>query len=139
MLLDKLGGNIRYYRKKMGWTQQELARRINVSRPVLTKWENGKSTPDLNALIKLSQVFNSSVDALLGNFQHKHMLIREAKKMYHIEGHADEEMLEIIRYLQAHQEFKTGLYSLSRISPRKRKPIEKLLKIALHDLLEMTR
>jgi transcriptional regulator with XRE-family HTH domain len=52
-------------RKKAGWSQEELAYQMGVSRQSVSKWESGTSIPDLERILKLSQVFGVSTDYLL--------------------------------------------------------------------------
>ena len=52
-------------RKKAGWAQEELAYQMGVSRQSVSKWESGTSIPDLERILKLSQVFGVSTDYLL--------------------------------------------------------------------------
>ena len=52
-------------RKKNGWSQEELAEQMNVSRQAVCKWEGAQSIPDINKLIQLSKLFNVSIDYLL--------------------------------------------------------------------------
>ncbi len=54
-----------YLRKKSGWSQEELAEQINVSRQSVSKWEGAQSIPDLEKIIKLSELFGVSTDYLL--------------------------------------------------------------------------
>ncbi len=52
-------------RKKNGWSQEELAEHLNVSRQSVSKWESGMSVPDLNKIIAMSELFGVSTDYLL--------------------------------------------------------------------------
>ena len=52
-------------RKQKGWSQEELAMQMNVSRQSVSKWESMSSLPDLDKIIKLSQLFGVSTDYLL--------------------------------------------------------------------------
>lgn len=52
-------------RKKNGWSQEELAEKLNVSRQSVSKWESGLSVPDLNKIIGMSALFGVSTDFLL--------------------------------------------------------------------------
>ena len=52
-------------RKKNGWSQEELAEKMNVSRQAVSKWEGAQSVPDLNKILLLSQIFGVSTDYLL--------------------------------------------------------------------------
>ncbi|MBQ7918522.1 MAG: helix-turn-helix transcriptional regulator [Lachnospiraceae bacterium] len=52
-------------RKKNGWSQEELAEKVHVSRQSVSKWEGAQSVPDLEKIILLSQIFGVSTDYLL--------------------------------------------------------------------------
>ncbi len=52
-------------RKKNGWSQEELAEKLNVSRQAVSKWESAQSVPDMNRILALSQAFGVSTDYLL--------------------------------------------------------------------------
>ncbi len=52
-------------RKQRGFSQEELAHRLHVSRQTVSKWELGDSTPDMEKLIAMSDLFEISLDALV--------------------------------------------------------------------------
>lgn len=52
-------------RKKSGWSQEELAEQMGVSRQAVCKWEGAQSIPDINKIIQLSQLFGVTIDYLL--------------------------------------------------------------------------
>ena len=52
-------------RKQRGWSQEQLAEMLNVSRQSVSKWEGGLSIPDLDKIIKMSSLFGVSTDYLL--------------------------------------------------------------------------
>lgn len=52
-------------RKKNGWSQEELAEKLSVSRQAVSKWESAQSIPDLQRVIQLSEIFGVSTDYLL--------------------------------------------------------------------------
>lgn len=52
-------------RKKNGWSQEELAEKIGVTRQAVSKWEGAQTTPDLQKLLQMSNVFGVSADYLL--------------------------------------------------------------------------
>lgn len=52
-------------RKQYGWSQEELADLVGVSRQSVSKWESATSMPDIQKIIKMSEVFGVSVDYLL--------------------------------------------------------------------------
>jgi transcriptional regulator with XRE-family HTH domain len=60
-----LADKIIYLRKRAGWSQEELAEQMGVSRQSISKWEGAQSIPDMNRLLKLSQIFGVSTDFLL--------------------------------------------------------------------------
>lgn len=52
-------------RKQKGLSQEELANRLNVSRQTISKWEVGESTPDMEKLAAISELFDISLDELV--------------------------------------------------------------------------
>ena len=52
-------------RKRNGWSQEDLAEKLDVSRQSISKWEGAQSVPDMNRILKLSEVFGVSTDFLL--------------------------------------------------------------------------
>lgn len=52
-------------RKQKGFSQEELAGRLNVSRQTVSKWEVGESTPDMEKLLAISDLFEVSLDELV--------------------------------------------------------------------------
>ncbi len=52
-------------RKQKGFSQEELANRLNVSRQTVSKWEIGDSTPDMEKLVAISDLFGISLDELV--------------------------------------------------------------------------
>ena len=60
-----LADKIMTLRKKNGWSQEELAEKVGVSRQSVSKWESMQSVPDLDKILVLAQVFAVSTDYLL--------------------------------------------------------------------------
>lgn len=60
-----LGENIYSLRSKHGLSQEELAEKLQVSRQSVSKWENNSAIPDLEKIIRMSELFGVSVDALV--------------------------------------------------------------------------
>lgn len=52
-------------RKQRGFSQEELAGKLNVSRQTISKWEVGDSTPDMEKLMAISDLFDISLDELV--------------------------------------------------------------------------
>lgn len=60
-----LAEKIMQLRKKNGWSQEELAEKLNISRQSVSKWESGASIPDIDRIVALSGLFGISTDYLL--------------------------------------------------------------------------
>lgn len=60
------GSNLKKIRQDSDLTQEELAKRINTSRSNIANYENDKNMPSIDILEKLSEIFNCSIDYLLG-------------------------------------------------------------------------
>ena len=61
ILADKIIEN----RKKNGWSQEELAEKLGVSRQSVSKWEGAQSVPDMKKIVQLAELFGVSTDYLL--------------------------------------------------------------------------
>lgn len=61
----ELGSQIKKYRNELSLSQDALAEKVYVSRQTISNWENGKSYPDVNSLVLLSEVFQTSIDRLI--------------------------------------------------------------------------
>lgn len=61
----ELGRQIKKYRNELSLSQDALAERVYVSRQTISNWENNKSYPDVNSLILLSEIFQTSIDDLI--------------------------------------------------------------------------
>lgn len=62
----KLGQNIRTKRKALGWSQEELAEKVNVSKNTISNIERAETEVATNTLISLADVLDCSIDQLLG-------------------------------------------------------------------------
>jgi len=56
---------IQRQRKKWGFTQEQLAEKLFVSRQAVSQWESGESSPDIDKLLPLSEIFNINLDTLI--------------------------------------------------------------------------
>ena len=52
-------------RKQNGWSQEDLAEKMDVSRQAISKWEGAQSVPDMGRIVRLSELFGVSTDYLL--------------------------------------------------------------------------
>lgn len=64
-LKNQIGANITAYRKREGWTQADLAEKLNYSDKAISKWERGESVPDVMTLSALAELFNITVNDLM--------------------------------------------------------------------------
>lgn len=60
-----LAEKIMVLRKKKGWSQEELAEKLGISRQSISKWESGASVPDIDKILTLGHLFGVSTDYLL--------------------------------------------------------------------------
>ena len=90
-----LASNIREFRKQRNLTQEQLAEALGITVGAVYKWESGRSTPEVSLLIELADMFEVSVDALLGyevrNNDREHIVARLKKYIY---DHVLEEALQ---------------------------------------------
>lgn len=75
------GNKLKIEREKRGWSQEELAQKLFVSRQSVSKWENGKNYPNIEVIIDLSNLFDITIDALLKNDEElQEKIIQDSKK-----------------------------------------------------------
>lgn len=60
-----LADKIMNLRKKAGWSQEELAEQLNVTRQSVSKWEGARAVPDMDKVVQMSRIFGVSTDYLL--------------------------------------------------------------------------
>ena len=66
MAKENFGERLARLRKENNLTQSDIADKLNVTSQAVSKWENNLANPDIDALVKLSKLFNITVDELLG-------------------------------------------------------------------------
>ena len=71
MNIEKISNLIKTKRKEKGMTQDELARRLNVTEKAISRWETGRGTPDISLLIPLSKELDLDVSELLNGEENK--------------------------------------------------------------------
>lgn len=55
-------------RKKAGLTQEEIAKRLNITRPAYTQYETDKTKPSIETVGKIADILKTSVDYLIGRY-----------------------------------------------------------------------
>jgi transcriptional regulator with XRE-family HTH domain len=63
----KLSDKIIKHRKSTGWSHEDFAEKLNVSRQAISRWENGTALPDAQNLLQISKLFGVSADYLLND------------------------------------------------------------------------
>lgn len=56
-------------RKEKGLSQEELGEKLNVARQTISKWELGETTPEMDKLVQISEIFDISLDSLIKDKQ----------------------------------------------------------------------
>lgn len=84
-------------RKKNGWSQEELAEKVNVTRQSVSKWEGAQSVPDLDKILQLAQVFGVSTDYLLKDDLEQAEYVTTVEEVTDIRRVSLEEANEFIR------------------------------------------
>jgi len=74
MAQKEIGSFISELRKKASMTQQGLANRINVTDKAVSKWERGVSTPDIDVIPKLAEIFGITVEELMAGKQREEVI-----------------------------------------------------------------
>ena len=62
----KIADTIRFFRKANNLTQEELSKQLGGSKNLVSNYENGISTPDIYTLVKLADIFDITLDELVG-------------------------------------------------------------------------
>ena len=66
MAKETFGERLTKLRKEKGLTQNDIADKVGVSAQAVSKWEKDLASPDIDILLKLSEIFEISMDELLG-------------------------------------------------------------------------
>ena len=64
--MESFGTRLADIRKEHNMTQNDIADRLNISAQAVSKWENDMTMPDIDTLVKLSDIFDMSLDELVG-------------------------------------------------------------------------
>ncbi|ANE46470.1 XRE family transcriptional regulator [Paenibacillus swuensis] len=76
------GEKLKTERTKKGWTQEEFAEKLFVSRQSVSKWENGQNYPSIEMVIKISDMLGLTIDELLRSDEElTRQVIKESKQL----------------------------------------------------------
>ncbi|MDC3418190.1 helix-turn-helix transcriptional regulator [Aquibacillus salsiterrae] len=132
MSFSRIATNIRYYREKCQLTQKQLSEELNVSRPVIAKWENGTVTPDLKSLIELRRVFKVSIDEIVG---FETTIPQEPSKGYPLSMNLiSKDDWEVIDYLLKNRLLKEQLVRMIGLPLNKQKFIHSMLRSIVNEI-----
>nr|WP_300912861.1 helix-turn-helix transcriptional regulator [uncultured Acetatifactor sp.] len=115
-----LADKVMALRKKNGWSQEELAEKLNISRQSVSKWESGASIPDIDKIIALSGLFGVSTDYLLKDNLEKELPsetddVYEAEKERAVSLEEANEFMNLVKKLAGRIALGAGLCVLSPI------------------------
>ena len=86
-----LGENIKTYRQKKGYTQEEVANRLHVTRQTISKWENNVCLPDLENFQRICKLYKVDFNTILSK--------DEGKIIYNIDkSEKEEEIVNVKEY-----------------------------------------
>lgn len=102
-----LGTNIKEYRLKKGYTQEQLAYELGVSSQTVSRWENGMTYPDIVMLPIIAELFDTSIDNLLGYAKECSTIERED---FFVEVRTLETSERIMRHREMLQKYPNDTY-----------------------------
>lgn len=88
-----LGKRLKEAREKAGYSQKDVSEKLNISRQAVSKWENGWTSPDIDTLVILSDLYNISIDELLKN---EHDVKKTAENLNDSTEHDEKELFGIV-------------------------------------------
>ena len=101
MIKSNIGNNIRDFRKAAQFTQAELAKAIDVSRPTISSWEMNRTEPSMQDVERLASVLNCKKSDLLGDYRDQ--LIKDAniQRMISLaEGLTRDQIISIVHQME---------------------------------------
>lgn len=78
--METFGTRLSNLRKQHDMTQNDLAEKLNISPQAVSKWENDLTDPDISTLIKISDIFDVSIDELLGKPSRQGLIVEQSDK-----------------------------------------------------------
>lgn len=84
-------------RKQKGWSQEDLAEKLDVSRQSVSKWESGASVPDLTRILQMSDIFGVTTDYLLKGDEY-HLTVESTENV--TDSDMDEEKIGVLSAAQ---------------------------------------
>lgn len=96
----KIAEKLQAHRKAHGYSQEELADILNVSRQAVSKWERGEASPDTDNLIALAKIYNITIDQLINSESEVEVVIEDKDESKAQEKDKDESEAENVEVIQ---------------------------------------
>ena len=68
MCIMTLQNELKYYREKYNYSQNDIAKKINITQQAYANYENGNRLPNIEILIKIADIYDISLDILTGRY-----------------------------------------------------------------------
>lgn len=81
LLVMDVASQLKKLRQENGYTQVQLAEKLNVSRKTVSSWENGRNLPGIPILIDLSDLYNVTIDSMVKENEHAYKAKAEKEKV----------------------------------------------------------
>jgi len=94
--MNTIGNNIKRLRQKMGWSQGQAAKKLNISIPAFSKIETGLTEINIKRLHQIAELFKVSTVDILSK-QDEHPMLMDAEKINGLKARISEKEGEIIK------------------------------------------
>ncbi|KZN95226.1 MULTISPECIES: helix-turn-helix domain-containing protein [Aeribacillus] len=128
---QKFQMNMKFFRKEKGWTQKQLAEKLNMTRSVISKLETGVQQPSLEQLVSISEALEISIDHLVGQGGTPSMLA-EVLEPYRSEKHLE----EVIDFLIKHPNLYDAIKKLAKTNHNQQQ-LSQYVATMIHELLKI--
>lgn len=120
--------NIKFLREQKGWTQEDLAKKVLSSRSKVAKWENNSVVPDIESLIQLCDIFDITLDHLVGRQSYQKELLTDFKRIYQLNSVSyDDEVVTLVEYILQNPSIKETIFDITNLSMAKQQSLHKIL------------
>lgn len=116
-------------RKELNMSQAELAEKLGVSQQTISKYERGTREPDNETLAKLAEIFDCSIDYLLGRSNIRNGSISAALNKVHAAVSDDPELLAFWQELSEREDLQTLFRQTKDLSPEAIKRVIRYIKM----------
>lgn len=138
----KLSEKLKEYRRKFDLSQEQLGEKLNVSRQVITKWENEGGMPEITNLKLVAELFGVSIDYLLDDGKAiEYPIMREKYDLGDKKNNYSNRYDFAVNYLKENYDSKGEIYVLTEVEHGERGLLEKFfsfLTIKVSDISYLT-